>query len=152
METTTVKVRIYGQDYTISGERDEETIRAIADYVNEKMREIAKFFSSNQPGSLATLAAVNICDELFDKRDEAAKLKASNDELSTEVKHYIEMWEDAKKSFAQYKDGVSKAGDEVKAAEAKIKELQDKLDEYESAYFDLQMENIQLKSRLGRQE
>ena len=49
MEDNKVKVRIYGQEYTISGERDEETIIEIADYVDGKMREISRFFSSNIP-------------------------------------------------------------------------------------------------------
>ena len=38
MEDNRVKVRIYGQDYIISGERDEETIREIADYVDSSIR------------------------------------------------------------------------------------------------------------------
>ena len=46
MEDNKVKVRIYGQEYTISGERDEETIIEIAGYVDNKMREISRFFSS----------------------------------------------------------------------------------------------------------
>lgn len=39
MEDRKVGVRIYGQDYTISGERDEQTIVEIAAYVDAKMRE-----------------------------------------------------------------------------------------------------------------
>lgn len=60
MEDNRVKVRIYGQDYIISGERDEETIREIADYVDSSIREVSKYFSGNVQGSLAVLAAVNI--------------------------------------------------------------------------------------------
>ena len=75
MEDNKVKVRIYGQEYTISGERDEETIIEIADYVDDKMREISRFFSSNIPGSLAVLASINIADELFSIREETARIK-----------------------------------------------------------------------------
>ena len=60
---TRVKVRIYGQDYTIAGDRDEETIRRIADYVDEKMREVGRNFATNAQGSMAVLASVNIADE-----------------------------------------------------------------------------------------
>ena len=56
MEDNKVTVRIYGQEYTISGERDPETIQEIAAYVDEKMREISKFTASNKAGALATLA------------------------------------------------------------------------------------------------
>ena len=68
MEDNKVKVRIYGQEYTISGERDEETIIEIAGYVDNKMREISRFFSSSIPGSLAVLASINIADELFESK------------------------------------------------------------------------------------
>ena len=47
MADNKVKVRIYGQEYTISGERDEQTIIEIAEYVDTKMREISRFFSSS---------------------------------------------------------------------------------------------------------
>ena len=55
-----VKVRIYGQDYTIAGDRDEETIREIASYVDGKMREVGRNYASNAQGSLAVLAAINV--------------------------------------------------------------------------------------------
>ena len=42
MEDNRVKVRIYGQDYIISGERDEETIREIAASVDSSIREVRK--------------------------------------------------------------------------------------------------------------
>ena len=47
MEDNRVKVRIYGQDYIISGERDEETIREIAAFVDSSIREVSKYFSGN---------------------------------------------------------------------------------------------------------
>ena len=52
MEDNKVTVRIYGQEYTISGERDPETIQEIAAYVDEKMKEISKFTSSNNLTSI----------------------------------------------------------------------------------------------------
>ena len=62
---TKVKVRIYGQDYTIAGDREEETIKEIAAYVDEKMREVGRNFATNAQGSLAVLAAINVTDEFF---------------------------------------------------------------------------------------
>ena len=85
MEDNKVKVRIYGQEYTISGERDEETIVRIADYVDDKMREISRFFSSNIPGSLAVLASINIADELFGAREETARLKEENARIKEQI-------------------------------------------------------------------
>ena len=44
MENNKVNVRIYGQEYTIAGEKDEETIRKIASHVNDKMRQEERGF------------------------------------------------------------------------------------------------------------
>ena len=53
MEDRKVGVRIYGQDYTISGERDEQTIVEIAAYVDAKMREIGRFFAGGAQGAFS---------------------------------------------------------------------------------------------------
>ena len=147
MEDSKVKVRIYGQEYTISGERDEETIVEIADYVDGKMREISRFFSSNIPGSLAVLAAINIADELFEAREETEKVKEEKAQLEKDAENYLKMWDEAKKSFAQYKEGANRAGEEKKTLEEKCRQLEERCSEFESSYFDVQMENIRLKDQ-----
>ena len=150
MEDSKVKVRIYGQEYTISGERDEETIVEIADYVDGKMREISRFFSSNIPGSLAVLAAINIADELFEAREETEKVKEEKAQLEKDAENYLKMWDEAKKSFAQYKEGTNRAGEEKKTLEEKCRQLEERCSEFESSYFDVQMENIRLKDQLDK--
>ena len=150
MEDNKVKVRIYGQEYTISGERDEETIIEIADYVDDKMREISRFFSSNIPGSLAVLAAINIADELFEAREETEKVKEEKAQLEKDAENYLKMWDEAKKSFAQYKEGANRAGEEKKTLEEKCRQLEERCSEFENSYFDVQMENIRLKDQLEK--
>ena len=81
MEDNKVTVRIYGQEYTISGERDPETIQEIAAYVDEKMKEISKFTASNKAGALATLACVNMADEVFSMREELEGLRQEKEQL-----------------------------------------------------------------------
>ena len=92
MEDNRVKVRIYGQDYIISGERDEETIREIAAFVDSSIREVSKYFSGNAQGSLAVLAAVNITDELFETREKIAALTAAREQAGEDAQHYLKMW------------------------------------------------------------
>lgn len=150
MEDSKVKVRIYGQEYTISGERDEETIIEIADYVDVKMREISRFFSSNIPGSLAVLAAINIADELFSAKDEITRIKEERDQLEKDASNYLKMWDDAKKSFVQYKEGANRTSEEMKELEEKYRQLEERCSEFESSYFDVQMENIRLKDQLEK--
>ena len=150
MEDSKVKVRIYGQEYTISGERDEETIIEIAGYVDNKMREISRFFSSNIPGSLAVLASINIADELFEAREETQRVKAEKVQLEKDAENYLKMWDEAKKSFVQYKEGANKANEDMKELQEKCRQLEERCSEFENSYFDVQMENIRLKDRLEK--
>ena len=150
MADNKVKVKIYGQEYTISGERDEQTIIEIAEYVDTKMREISRFFSSTVPGSLAALSAVNIADELFEAREEVAKVKEEKAQLERDAENYMKMWDEAKKSFASYKEWASKASEDMKVLEEKCRALEERCSEFESSYFDVQMENIRLKDQLEK--
>ncbi|MCR4709157.1 MAG: cell division protein ZapA [Clostridiales bacterium] len=150
MEDNKVTVRIYGQEYTISGERDTDTIQEIAAYVDEKMREISKFTASNKAGALATLACVNITDEVFSLKEEVAKLTEEKIQLENDAQHYMKLWDEAKQNFIQYKEGASKADENKKEIEEYAAKLEGKVKEFESAYFDLQMENIQLKDELSK--
>ena len=150
MEDRKVGVRIYGQDDMISGERDEQTIVEIAAYVDAKMREIARFFAGGAQGSLAVLAAVNVADELFEAKEKIAELKAAKAQMEKDSQHYLKMWDEAKKSFMQYKDEAVKSADERKESEEKYRRLEAKCSEFENSCFDLQMENVQLKNELEK--
>jgi len=151
MADNKVKVRIYGQDYTITGEREESQITEIAEYVDSKMREIAAMFSqSNIPGSLAVLASINIADEFFQRKNDIDMLSIKCKEQEEEIAHYQKMWEEVKRSFQEYKDSVNKDAGEMDSMREEAVELQKKYKEFESMYFDVQMENIQLKDQLEK--
>lgn len=150
MEDRKVAVRIYGQDYTVSGERDENTIIEIAAYVDAKMREIARFFSGGAQGSLAVLAAVNIADEYFEAKEKLAELTEAKAQMEKDAQHYMKMWDEAKRSFQQYKEEAAKAAEERRESEEKYRSLEARCSEFESSYFDLQMENVQLKNELEK--
>lgn len=150
MENNKAKVRIYGQEYTVAGERDEETIRQIAAYVNEKMRELGRNFSTNGQGTLAVLTAINIADEYFEAREEIHRLQEVKRKLEKDTEHYIKMWEEAKKNFVQYKEQAAKTIEEKQESEERYKELQARCSEFENSFFELQMENLQLKSELEK--
>ncbi len=148
MENNKVNVRIYGQEYTIAGEKDEETIRKIASHVNDKMRQLGRGFSTGGQGTLAVLTAINITDEYFDAMAQMQELKEANEKLREETEHYLKMWEEAKQNFTQYRENAAKVSAEKKAAEEKCTELEAKCSEYENSYFDIQMENMRLKREL----
>ena len=77
---STIKVAIYGQEYPIRGHGDEEYIRRVARYVDEKMTQIEDKTSVNSPARLAILAALNITDELFTLQKDREHLLSEFDE------------------------------------------------------------------------
>jgi len=87
-----VQVQIFGHNYTIRGEADQEYILGIAAYVDRKMREITEKLPVASLSKVAILASLNIADELFKERAQqdaqqkalgtrAARLNAVLDEL-----------------------------------------------------------------------
>ena len=73
-----VKVTIYGQEYTIKAPADARYIKNIAEYVDQKMREIQEELNTPQvPAKVAILAAMNISDELFAIKRNHDKIKSS---------------------------------------------------------------------------
>jgi cell division protein ZapA len=60
-----VRVNIYGEEYTVRSNGDEEYIREVSSYVDRKMREIAEKITNKSPSRVAILAALNITDEFF---------------------------------------------------------------------------------------
>jgi cell division protein ZapA len=194
-----VSVKIYGQEYTITGDKPQDYILRVAAYVDEKMKQLSGVLPNGSISELASLAAVNITDELFTNEHSVIEIKNRNEQLENDTHHYISLWEEAKKSFLQYKDEaqclrgekdelqrrfdanageterlknlvgtleerVNTLEEEKKSRLAelltfeterdglseRIHEAESKSREVESGFFDLQMENIQLKGELER--
>jgi len=64
------RIEIYGRNYTVLGDGDEEYTIQLARYVDQKMREIAQQTSTISTLNLAILVALNITDELFRLREQ----------------------------------------------------------------------------------
>ena len=65
----TIKVKIYGKEYSIRSSRDTEYVEEVARYVDNKMSDVDKSGISSSPVQVAVLAAMNITDELFDLKE-----------------------------------------------------------------------------------
>ncbi|HID09761.1 MAG TPA: cell division protein ZapA [Candidatus Latescibacteria bacterium] len=65
----TVLVRIFGVEYPIRADVDEEYVRWVARYVDDKMREVATDMPLRSAAKVAVLAAMHIVDELFQERE-----------------------------------------------------------------------------------
>ena len=145
-----VTVKIYGQDYTILGEKSEDEIVRIAEYVDNKMNLISRFSGEVSTGTLGILSAINITEEYFDALAAMEAIRTSKTQVENDCKTYQKMWEDAKKSFDQFKENMSGMKEQEQLYEDRLKELAAKCNEYENSFFDLQMENIRLKSELEK--
>ncbi len=64
-----VKVNIYGNEYNIVGEAEPEYILKLAEFINNKMKEIGKTIATGNTAQIAILAALNIADEYFQLQD-----------------------------------------------------------------------------------
>jgi len=80
-----VTVTIYGQDYPIRGRGDEEHIRNVAKYVDDRMTLIEEQTSVTSPARLAILTALNIADELFSLRREKERIVNEFEEKTREL-------------------------------------------------------------------
>jgi cell division protein ZapA (FtsZ GTPase activity inhibitor) len=72
-------VKIYGREYRIRSDEDEETVQRIARYVDGKMREVGKSVASADPVGVAVLTALNIAGEYLpglDDREATAGMTA----------------------------------------------------------------------------
>ena len=181
METNKVKVKIYGQEYTIAGEMSKEEIIQVAAHVDMKMQEISEAAKAAGavPGNIAILSAINIASEYFKTLDDMEEIKRLNIRLEKDAQHYVQLWDEAKKSYSDYKEEtmqmqqqkeelmegirqrdneISRLKESVEAAreqaqsgmEEVVSEIENKCRELENSFFDLQMENLQLKKELEK--
>ena len=181
MESNKVKVKIYGQEYVIAGEKTKEEIIQVAAHVDMKMQEVTEAAKAAGvvPSNIAVLSAVNIASEYLQVLEEMEALKRMNIQLEKDAQHYVQLWDESKKNYMDYKEetqAIVLQKDELlnqlrqkdadiqnlmQAAETAktqaqssmdevVKEIEGKCKELENSFFDLQMENLQLKKELEK--
>ena len=92
-ENNQVKISIFGQEYSVKAPADPDYIKKIAQYLDEKMREVQSGFSSTQSSTrIAILAGMNITDELFTARQSG---EIDSSEAEQKISSLIELIDDA---------------------------------------------------------
>lgn len=73
-----VKVDIFGHDYILKSDADDNHIQRVAEFVDRKMKEVSTSSNSQTVLNIAILAALNIADEYLKIKDERelAEIKA----------------------------------------------------------------------------
>ena len=72
-----IKVKIYDQEYVIKSDENEEQLNRIADYVNDKLKEIQDNTEGLSEKKMAILVALNIASEYFQAIKEHDKLSVN---------------------------------------------------------------------------
>ncbi|MEW6606330.1 MAG: cell division protein ZapA [bacterium] len=65
MEQNKIEVEIFGATYTIKSDENPTYTAELAQFVDEKMRNITQKTDTVSTGKIAILAALHIADELF---------------------------------------------------------------------------------------
>ena len=78
-----IRVNIFGSEYSLVSDDNENYVKEIARYLDEKMRQIDKNIAIKSASKIAVLAALNVIDELLQERKYRQKLV---DQLNEEVK------------------------------------------------------------------
>jgi len=79
-----IVVDIFGTEYVVRGAGDGSYIKEVAAYVDSKMRSISATTSNVSSLKVAILTALNLSDEVFKFKAEAAK-KQENDETADDL-------------------------------------------------------------------
>ncbi len=94
METpkTRVRVNIYGEEFSLRSDGNEDYVREVAGYLDRSMRDVAEKNSNKSPSKIAILAALNIIDELLSERQ---KGKHGISDLEERAKQIISLVDDS---------------------------------------------------------
>lgn len=71
-----IDVEIYGQQYAIRGEANEDYVKRLASFVDEHMRSLGQGMKTATMTKLAVLAAINITHQLFQSQQVREKEEA----------------------------------------------------------------------------
>lgn len=88
--TEVTRVNIFGREYTIRGAGSPAYIAEIAHYVDMKMRQMTDNATMASTAKVAIFAALNIADELYQKREQYDELDENQSGELTHLTDRIE--------------------------------------------------------------
>ena len=84
-----IRVNIFGSEYSLVSDDNENYVKEIARYLDEKMRQIDKNITIKSASKIAVLAALNVIDELLQERKYRQKLIDQLNEEARKINHSI---------------------------------------------------------------
>ena len=105
-----VKVFIDGKGFTLLGEESEEHIRAVAEYIDTKLKEMReKTAGFSDPGLAYVLTALNVADDYFKEKAHTAELEGRLLGLTARRQELTHRAEAAEQAVAeQHSDAAAK--------------------------------------------
>ncbi|WZL74507.1 cell division protein ZapA [Clostridiaceae bacterium 35-E11] len=171
-----VIVRIYGQEYTMVGWESREYMQKVANYVDDKMIDIAKNSKKLSTAMVAVLTALNVADEYFKTKVEVEKLekegiqplkeleqaqhqletiKQEFQEKETKYVATINQLEEEKKNRVKsdeicdrFKKEIENLKIELRLKESELKKATKTNEELQNKLFDSQIKYVQVKKEL----
>lgn len=80
-----VRVRILEKEYNLKANEDEEYLKTIAAYVDNKVRRIASSMPERGDEQISILACLNIADELHKLREKTRKTRERVEQLIEKI-------------------------------------------------------------------
>ncbi len=87
---STIAITIAGQSLTIRSDDDEQYVRALAAFVDGKIREISRGQQGITTLNLALTAALAVADELFKLRESQERMSEEIDRIAGEIEARLE--------------------------------------------------------------
>ena len=84
-----VRVTILGDEYSLRSDQSPERTQAVAEHVDNVIKQTMKAGNIVDAQKAAILAALSITDELFDARDAGEDLAGSMKRLSAEIRPWL---------------------------------------------------------------
>ncbi|WP_445666041.1 cell division protein ZapA [Fodinibius sp. AD559] len=86
-----IKITILGKQYPLKVEEsEEEAMKRIAGYVDDKFRQYKKELNKQPDTTIMTLAALSIAEELFEERKRNRELNQQEDKTLKNVNESLE--------------------------------------------------------------
>jgi cell division protein ZapA len=84
-----VRIRIFNKEYNLKAKEDEEYLKTVASYVDDKMRKISASAPQRGVEQIGVLTCLNIADELYKLKEKNRKAKKKIEELIEKINREI---------------------------------------------------------------
>jgi cell division protein ZapA len=119
-----VEVKILGQEYKLVSDDTREYMQSLANYVDDRMLEIAESNKKLSTAMTAVLTALNIADDYY-------KLKLENDTLKKRMTNPLFDVDNTKQKLVNFNSELEKRNKEYEEMISKVEELLESSSVYE---------------------